>query len=222
MAPRSSRARKPAVRAPRADGDLTRQHILRTAGQVFAERGYADTTSKEICTRAGTNVAAVNYHFGGKDGLYEAVLIEAHRQIVGLEDLAGLAGDPRQRLRALLLHLLQHGARPAAPWGFRVILRELMAPSPLAPALVEQAILPKARLVRGLVAGIMGLPAEHPAVQRCLAFTVLPCIMLVIAPKEVGGQVLPALKDTQALVDELMRYAFAGIEAVAAVHRPSR
>src|SRR5437868_9603164 len=98
-----------APRSARADGDVTRAHLLNTAGQVFAELGYIGTASKEICRRAGANIAAVNYHFGSKDGLYEAVLVEAHRQIVSLDDLLAFTDgniDPRAKLRAVIAHLL--------------------------------------------------------------------------------------------------------------------
>ena len=37
----------------REDGDATRRHILETAVRLFAEHGYADTTSKMICREAG-------------------------------------------------------------------------------------------------------------------------------------------------------------------------
>src|SRR5438128_3043834 len=89
------------LRPSRSDGQVTRDQILQTAGMVFAERGHAHATSKEICERAGTNVAAVNYHFGSRDGLYEAVLIEAHRQLIDMDDLLALSsapGDARERL----------------------------------------------------------------------------------------------------------------------------
>ena len=48
----------------REDGEATRRHILETAVRLFAEHGYADTTSKMICKEAGVNIAAVNYYFG--------------------------------------------------------------------------------------------------------------------------------------------------------------
>ena len=68
--------------APRRDGLSTRNMVLEAAGRVFAERGYAKSTSREICEKAGVNSAAINYYFGGKEGLYEEVLVEAHRQLV--------------------------------------------------------------------------------------------------------------------------------------------
>ena len=223
MATRSSSSspralREPSVRTQRTDGNTTRLHILETAGQLFAERGFAESTSKEICTRAGTNMAAINYHFNGRDGLYEAVLIEAHRQLVSVDELVSLASvptDPRLKLRAFLTHLIELGGQPKAPWGFRVVLREALSPSPAMPVMIRQAVLPKAKLLRGLIGGIMGLADDHPSVQRALLFTVLPCIVMMVAPKDLGNKVLPAVKDTQALADDLMRYVFAGLDAVA-------
>lgn len=214
MATRSS---IPPLRTQRTDGNTTRLHILETAGQLFAERGFAEATSKEICTRAGTNMAAINYHFNGRDGLYEAVLIEAHRQLVSIDELVSLASvqtDPRLKLRAFLTHMVELSGQPKAPWGFRVVLREALSPSPALPVMIRRAVLPKAKLLRGLIGEIMVLPEDHPTVQRTLMFTVLPCIVMMVAPKDLGNKVLPALKDTGALADDLMRYVFAGIDAL--------
>jgi TetR/AcrR family transcriptional regulator, regulator of cefoperazone and chloramphenicol sensitivity len=45
----------------------TRQRLLESACQIFANKGYRDTTIADISELAGTNVAAVNYHFGDKE-----------------------------------------------------------------------------------------------------------------------------------------------------------
>lgn len=53
--------------------DSTRARIVAAAERLFAERGFAGTTMRDLTTLAGTNLAAVNYHFGSKEGLLEAV-----------------------------------------------------------------------------------------------------------------------------------------------------
>ena len=57
----------------RRDGQETRQRLVSAAADVFAEVGYGDARIVDICRRAGANVAAVNYHFGGKQALYVEV-----------------------------------------------------------------------------------------------------------------------------------------------------
>lgn len=51
----------------------TASRILDTAEQLFAERGFSETSLRTITTRAGVNLAAVNYHFGSKKELVQAV-----------------------------------------------------------------------------------------------------------------------------------------------------
>ena len=54
-------------------GDPTRARILDAALDLFGERGLTGTTVRDIAARAKVNVAAISYHFGGKDELYRAV-----------------------------------------------------------------------------------------------------------------------------------------------------
>ena len=215
-------ARSPA-RVPRTDGSATRQHLLETAGQVFAERGLAAGTSKEICERAGTPLASVNYHFGSREALYEAVLIEAHGQLVALDDLLAMTRalpDARAKVRAIVGHLAGIANRGDTPWGFRVMLREVMSPSAAMPALADKAVRPKAALVLGLVGELMQLPPSHPAVQRGVMFTILPCIAMMLAPRQLTGVLLPeAGRDTAGQVADFIEYTLAGLDALAAAHR---
>lgn len=52
----------------------TREHILKSAVELFGEKGFDQTTVRDICKHADANVAAVNYHFKGKSGLGDAVI----------------------------------------------------------------------------------------------------------------------------------------------------
>lgn len=218
---RDGGARAPASRANRQDGLATRQQILEVAGQVFAKHGYANATSKEICARARTNPAAVNYHFGGKEGLYAEVLVEAHRRLVTVEELSGLverARNGRSKLEALigkLLSELPRGNQKSA-WQFRVLARELLSPSPMLDRMARSEVAPKARILRSIVAEIMRLPEDHPAVVRSLVNVIAPCILLIIGHRGMVKRVLPELDlDPEALRRHFTSYAMAGLEAVA-------
>lgn len=208
-------------RGARTDGDATRAHILATAGQLFAERGLANVTSKEICTLAGTNMASINYHFGSRDGLYEAVLIAAHAQLLDLDAMAGVAhgeGDARTKFRAIFGGLIGHVLERDAGWALRVIVRELLAPSPSAHVMARKAVLPKAKLMMGVLAELLDVPPQHPAVPRALAFVMTQAMGLLLVPKDIG---LPfsLQRDAAALQQDLLSYVLAGLDALRKQYR---
>ena len=58
------------MRKQRSDGQETRQNLLMAAGEIFAAKGFRETTIAEICKQAEANTAAVSYHFGSKEALY--------------------------------------------------------------------------------------------------------------------------------------------------------
>lgn len=211
------------ARATRQDGDATKQHLLSVAGQVFAERGFADATSKEICQRAGVNMAAVNYHFGGRGPLYEAVLVEAHHYLLQIEDMQEVVSQKttaEEKLAAILGRIVRRAVGKHAHWGAKVVLRELMAPTVHAPALVHKAIAPKAMVMLGLVSEIVGLPFGSPGLQRGLFFLMSPCLGLLMAPQEMREKLFPAINDDpDAVTADMLRYALAGLNALGAHYR---
>lgn len=221
----SPRPQRAPARPARSDGLVTREHLLKVATRLYADQGFDRTTSKEICTAAATNMAAVNYHFGSKDALYAAVLIEAHAELVKLDVLETIADShltPVERLKALLSQFVLRPTGADPPDGLRVLVREMMAPSDHAPTLVEKAVLPKIRVMMRIVGSVIGLPPDDPAVQRAMLFVVWPCIMLVIAPRDLLRRALPVLDgDAALLLDEMTRYVVAGLDSLRAAPGPA-
>ena len=80
-------------RARRSDGDATKARIIEAAGQLIAQNGWAKTTNKAIAKNAEADLAAINYHFAGRDGLYRAVLTEAHAHYLNEARLREIAGS---------------------------------------------------------------------------------------------------------------------------------
>ena len=204
-------------RAQRSDGRSTRAVVLEAAGKVFAERGFAEATSKEICERAGTNGAAVNYYFGGKEGLYEEVLIEAHRQMLSLEDLNRIIASeatPEEKLRVFLEHIIRTAMNASELWGIRIFLRELASPSPFVPKFITTAVFPKSQKLRELIRDITGLPPDSPAMQRATALVALPCMGLILFPEKLRTLMLPATAgDAEGLLEDMLAYMLGGLRA---------
>lgn len=131
----------PTAKPLHADAGETRQRLLEAAAEIFAREGFHRATIREICRVAGTNVAAVNYHFRDKEQLYLAVI--EYSLNLALEkfppNLGVVAEAPaEERLRAFihsfLLRLLSEG--PAA-WHSRIITLEMTQPTPALDFVVE-------------------------------------------------------------------------------------
>lgn len=61
-------------RGRRSGGEDTRAALLEAARAVFAEQGYQGATVRGIAARAGVDAAMVNHWFGGKQGLFAAIV----------------------------------------------------------------------------------------------------------------------------------------------------
>ncbi len=111
MTPRRTR---PASQSPTVVD--TRERILDVATRLFTEHGYAGTSIRMITGEAGTPVALVNYHFGSKRGLMEAVMERALGRHGGtriryLDKLEAEAGDEPVPVRTLVEAFLSSALR---------------------------------------------------------------------------------------------------------------
>jgi AcrR family transcriptional regulator len=104
-----------------------RERVLEVACELFAEAGFHGTHLREISKRADTHVAGVCYHFQSKEGLYQAVMMEAGRQLSDLDKNFGTTTQlpPEQRLLALTESLLQRLSAKRA-WIAKLLARELV------------------------------------------------------------------------------------------------
>src|ERR1700729_1169350 len=90
--------------------DLTRHAILDAAERLYADRGFADVTLRDIVAAANVNLAAVNYHFGSKDELIAELFVtrsiatnrERLNELRRAEEAGGGRADIAAILRALV------------------------------------------------------------------------------------------------------------------------
>jgi AcrR family transcriptional regulator len=213
------RARKPT--AVKKDSS-TRQRLLDAAGPVFAEQGFDRAMGKEICKRAGVNTAAINYHFGGIENLYLALLEEIRNRIAASDSIAAMSDaetDPKSKLRAFFALIVSALIRSdSSAWMGQIMGRELITPSGATEALWKNARVRMAFFKRE-VAKILELPVDHPAVERGCVSVMAPMHWLLIVDRRLIKRLLPNLglspSNADALIDHVTDFAWAGLRAIA-------
>lgn len=204
-------------RNARTDGDITRARILEAAGELFAAHGFADTQNKMIAAHAQVDMASINYHFGSRKGLYQAVLVTAHHHLLNSEELLALAeghSSPEQKLQWLFKNAIA-SARHKDEWYIKVLSREIFAPSQHLQAVISGDIAPKLLAVRGIMSELTHLPVDHPAIDRCLLSVMAPCILMLASGSISAGpmnNVLATQEDE--LVEHMMTFAIAGLKGI--------
>src|SRR5687768_4924825 len=111
----------------------TREALLEAGAEIFARRGFAATTVREICDQAGANVAAINYHFGDKAGLYAEVLAHAlkcarqkYPPHLGTTKTSTAETRLRAFVESFLLRLFDDGRHA---WHGKLMSREMVEPT---------------------------------------------------------------------------------------------
>ncbi len=191
---------------PQSDPLATRGRILSSAGEVFAEVGFRTATVRDICQRAGANIAAINYHFGDKERLYSEVLEQARccsEESFWAELRANVDASPEQKLRtfiaAFVRKLLDKG-RPS--WHSKLMSREMIEPSPALDTMVGRSIRPQLDLLVGIIAEILHAPPEAPSTYMCAASILGQCLHYHHA-RAVTERLYPGFFDRPGITDEI-------------------
>lgn len=181
-----------ASRGPgRPGGDESRARIVEAAAQLFADRGFDGVSVRELAKRAGVNAAAVNYHFGGKEGLYHAVirkLIDDTEpmfapMIERLRDGVARANGDRAALAALASGLISGLIRSVLSstnlhWRMPILLRESQQPSSAFAMLMQDRVNPVHDAIAELVGAATGYDPKGPQARLITANIMGQCMSL--------------------------------------------
>ncbi|MBC7454164.1 MAG: CerR family C-terminal domain-containing protein [Massilia sp.] len=205
-------------RKTRSDGAQSRERLLAAAMHLFAERGFAPTSIREIAAAAGTNIAAIRYYFSDKAGLYRAAF--SARAPHGSEEVAALS-NPALPLRAslqafyaMLLGPLKQG--DLARLHMRLWLREMLEPTGLWREEIDNGIGPAHAALMLVLGRHLGLAQGSDALAR-LAFGVVGLALQLILTRDVIDKLAPQLLASDAAIDtwiaQLVDYAEAMVHA---------
>lgn len=212
MGERSSRAK--------SREDLqTRARLLDAAARLFAERGLARVTVRDICRKARANVAAVNYHFGGKHGLYTAVMQAAIATMRSTTDAARAAGEgktPEERLRCYVSVFLKRIAgKGRDTWIHQLMMREISDPTPALEMVAEQVLKPRMEYLCGAIAELVGCRPDDARAVRCAVSVQAQFHALLWT--EAMARVVPGIVTSpaslDAVADHITRFSLGGVRA---------
>ena len=196
--------------------DDPRKRLLEAAGQEFAEKGFKAATVKSITERARANIAAVNYYFRDKEGIYvEAVKAACCGQSEGFPLPEWSEGTPpavklADFIRTEVHHLVDSRTQP---WHRQLMMQELARPTPACAELVRDVIRPRAEVIGGIIAELLPeLPRTkrtliaHSIVGQCVFHRLAqPIVSLLVGEEEYRNY------DASRLAEHIIDFSFAAL-----------
>jgi len=208
---------------------VTRDRLLDAAEQLFARKGYAATSVRDITSAAECNLASVNYHFGGKRNLYREVfrrrLGSMRQQRLAAVEAASRAADDVADLAATL-HAFANAfleplrEDPTARGPLRLMMREIADPL-LPPGFFHtELIVPVNRALTEVVAKVAPELSERE-VRLCVQSFLGQLLHVIHAQRVTATSVLePDEPFTRAeLAGHVVRFTVAAIERLREEHR---
>lgn len=200
----------------RTDGTATKGRIIESASKLFANFGFAETTNKAIAADAQVDLASINYHFGSRAGLYQAVLIEAHREFINIDELAKIQAQDisaEDKLHAVIT-LFCNPHIEDKKWYAQLLAREVAAPSSYFEVLFTQEVTPKMNIVRNIVSAVAHIDADLPQIYPCLINIFAPCLMYML---QKNNNQIPLFQISRSdFIKHHYQFTIAGLKAIGA------
>jgi TetR/AcrR family transcriptional regulator, regulator of cefoperazone and chloramphenicol sensitivity len=205
----------------------TRSRLRNAAERLFAERGFKEVTVRQISRDARANVAAVNYHFGDKLGLYQAVLqaaIDRMRETTDAAREAGAGRSAEDRLRIYISIFIRRLLADRRGTVHRLVTREMMDPTPALDVIIVQGVLPRMEYLSEVIADLLECEVADPRVGRSVASVWTQSAAYVANPiaERLGGPMAPTPEDVDAIAQHIADFSIAGIRAIAGSRAPRR
>ncbi len=192
-----------AVPHPPADTEDARQRLLLAALRLFAEQGFAKTSTREIAAAAQVNVGAISYYFGDKQGLYRAVFTEP---MGSAKDDIPLFSDPGMTLKAALQGLFLGYAMPlkqgeAVQLCTRLHMREMVEPTGLWAEEIDGGVRPYQDALLVVLCRHLQVPEPDDDLHR-LAFCIVSQGVFLFIGRDVIQAIRPHLTATPQAIDD--------------------
>jgi AcrR family transcriptional regulator len=204
----------------RSDGIEARTRLLDAALVLFADHGFAKTSTRDIAQAAQANVASIRYYFGDKAGLYRAVFNDPRTNPQGDPALINAPGQSLARslqvyLSEFITPLLQGASTQSC---MKLHFREMLEPTGLWDAEITNNIQPAQEALVAVLCRHLGVTQADDDLYR-LAFSIAGLGMVLHVGCDVIQAIRPQLIATPAAVgrygDALLYSALALVEGEA-------
>jgi TetR/AcrR family transcriptional regulator, regulator of cefoperazone and chloramphenicol sensitivity len=201
------------TRATRSDGAEARARLLHTALRLFAEKGFSNTSTREVATAAGVNIAAISYYFGDKAGLYRAAYTEPMGSCGEMAALDVSEIGIELAVRMMLTHLVEPLKQgDLVQLCTRLHFREMLEPTGLWAEEIDNGIRPSQMALVQVLCRHLGLSLPDDDVHR-LAFSIVGLAIHMFVSRDVVQTLQPQLIATPEAIDiyteRLLGYAMA-------------
>jgi AcrR family transcriptional regulator len=208
-----------------AAGDETRNLLINAGTGVFLRDGFRAARVSDIAAEAGVRLSAINYHFGGKDGLYLAVLQHhamlalAHVPVPRFAPGESLQQRFAQFVRAMVYRMLD----PASPSRLPpLMIREAVNPTSALDVMFERFMQPLQMVLAGLLREVFGPDASEALLARA-ALSVLGQGMIYVVARPLVSKLHPDFYEqeagVEALAEHIVAFSWAGVQAIAEAER---
>ena len=201
------------ARATRSDGVEARARLLHAALRLFAEKGFANTSTRELAAAAGVNIAAISYYFGDKAGLYRAAYTEPMGSCNDL--IVHNVGDVslEQALRLMLTQIVEPmKLGDLVQLCTRLHFREMLEPTGLWAEEIDNGIRPAQVALVLVLCQHLALTAPDDDVHR-LAFSIVGLAIHLFVGRDIVQALQPQLlanpEAIDAYTERLLGYALA-------------
>ncbi|MBT3293658.1 MAG: CerR family C-terminal domain-containing protein [Verrucomicrobia bacterium] len=196
----------------------TRERLLKAAYAVFAEKGFRDTTVAEICRRADANIAAVNYHFGDKESLYNACWRHGFAlamEAIPLDEGVDASSSPHDRLRAFIRAFMRRVFDETEIGYFpRMMVKEMAEPTAALDAILEEVVEPQRKVLHAIIADLLKTDPYDMRVIACGFSVISQCVFFAfnraLRERRLYAHGTPD-EIAEHLADHVSRFCLAGI-----------
>ena len=199
----------------------TRGRVLNAACSIFADKGFRETTVVEICDAAEANIAAVNYHFGDKEKLYDevwrhafAITTEAYPLDGGLPDDPTIEDGLYSYANAILHRIFSEDETGLFA---KLLYREMAAPTLALDRIAREALTPQNEYMRSIVEKALGKEIATDQFHHCMHSIIGQCAFYNFSRplrERVMGKRIITEEDIQQIARHIARFSLGGLDAI--------